>query len=85
MATAGQLDAGGVPEPTPQAIPAVAEKQVIEEKPSNKRTNKARLLPKGGSESSGGSGYQRCTSAIHMKLLRRNGTGSQKICGHIMN
>jgi hypothetical protein len=29
MATAGQLDAGGVPEPTPQAIPAVAEKQVI--------------------------------------------------------
>jgi hypothetical protein len=46
MATAGQLDAGGAPEPIPQAITAVAEKQVIKVKPSNKRTNKARLLLK---------------------------------------
>ncbi|MGC8593750.1 MAG: RNA-guided endonuclease TnpB family protein, partial [Nitrososphaeria archaeon] len=50
MATAGQLEFGGVSEPTPQAIPVVAEKQVIEVKPSNKRTNKIRLLPKGSTE-----------------------------------
>jgi len=50
MATAGQLDAGGAPELTPQAITALAEKQVIEVKPSNKRTNKVRLLPKGSAE-----------------------------------
>ncbi|MGC9208662.1 MAG: hypothetical protein ACP5GH_02230 [Nitrososphaeria archaeon] len=49
MAKAGQLDAGGVPEPTPQAIPAVAE-NTVEVKPSNKRTNKVRLLPKGSIE-----------------------------------
>ncbi|MGC8593754.1 MAG: hypothetical protein ACP5LF_05675 [Nitrososphaeria archaeon] len=30
MAKAGQLEFGGAPEPTPQAIPTVAEKQVIE-------------------------------------------------------
>ncbi|MGC8592803.1 MAG: hypothetical protein ACP5LF_00730 [Nitrososphaeria archaeon] len=29
MAKAGKLDAGGVPEPTPHAIPAVTEKQKI--------------------------------------------------------
>ncbi|MGC9209228.1 MAG: hypothetical protein ACP5GH_05225 [Nitrososphaeria archaeon] len=47
---AGQLKIGGAPEPTPQAIPAVAEKQVVEVKPSNKRTNRVRLLPRGSSE-----------------------------------
>ncbi|MGC8569533.1 MAG: RNA-guided endonuclease TnpB family protein, partial [Nitrososphaeria archaeon] len=50
MAMAGQLEFGGAPEPTPQAIPAVAERQVVEVKPSNKRTNRVRLLPRGSAE-----------------------------------
>ncbi|MGC9208948.1 MAG: RNA-guided endonuclease InsQ/TnpB family protein [Nitrososphaeria archaeon] len=50
MAMAGQLEFGGTPEPTPQAIPAVAEKQVVEVRPSNRRTNKVRLLPRGSAE-----------------------------------
>ncbi|MGC9209148.1 MAG: RNA-guided endonuclease TnpB family protein, partial [Nitrososphaeria archaeon] len=49
MAMAGQLKAGGVPGPTPQAIPAVAE-NTVEVKLSNRRTNKVRLLPRGSSE-----------------------------------
>ncbi|MGC9208656.1 MAG: hypothetical protein ACP5GH_02200 [Nitrososphaeria archaeon] len=50
MAMAGQLEFGGAPEPTPQAIPAVAERQVVEVKPSNRRINKVRLLPRGSTE-----------------------------------
>ncbi|MGC9209204.1 MAG: RNA-guided endonuclease TnpB family protein, partial [Nitrososphaeria archaeon] len=49
MAMAGQPESGGAPEPTPQAIPAVAE-NTVEIKPSNKRTNKVRLLSRGSTE-----------------------------------
>ncbi|NAY82488.1 MAG: hypothetical protein GU362_06415 [Thaumarchaeota archaeon] len=41
-----QIIAGGVPEPTSQAIPVRAEK-AVSIKPSNRRTIKIRLLPKG--------------------------------------
>ena len=44
-----QLIAGGVPEPTSQAIPARIRK-AVKVKPSSKRTLKIRLLPKGGAE-----------------------------------
>ncbi|MGC9146112.1 MAG: RNA-guided endonuclease TnpB family protein, partial [Nitrososphaeria archaeon] len=50
MVTTGQLVIGGVPEPTPQAIPVSAKNSVVEVKPSNRRTNKIRLLPKGSTE-----------------------------------
>ncbi|MGC8599819.1 MAG: hypothetical protein ACP5LX_02000 [Nitrososphaeria archaeon] len=50
MATAGQLDAGGAPEPTPQAIPASAKNSVVEIKPSSRMTIKIRLLPEGSAE-----------------------------------
>ncbi|MGC9208687.1 MAG: transposase, partial [Nitrososphaeria archaeon] len=49
MAMAGQLEFGGAPEPTPQAIPAVAE-NTVEVRPSDRRTNKVRLLPRGSAE-----------------------------------
>ncbi|MFP3222863.1 MAG: hypothetical protein RXR21_04240 [Nitrososphaeria archaeon] len=45
----GQIIAGGVPEPTSLDIPARAEK-AVSIKPSNRRTIKIRLLPKGSAE-----------------------------------
>ncbi len=50
MATAGQLDAGGASEPTPQAIPVSAKNSVVEVKPSSRRTIKIWLLPEGSAE-----------------------------------
>ncbi len=44
------INIGGAPEPTSQAIQAIAGKQVIEVKLDNRRTNKARLLPGGSAE-----------------------------------
>jgi len=89
MVRAGQLDAGGAPELTPQAIPALAEKQVIEIKPSNKRTNKARLLPKGSAERKlrklGELGISALYIGYPYEIAQEKVTSSQKICGHIVN